>query len=268
MFFNVKLKKELEKKKKESFNSSDGLVKETMLLLESNENAEKRALQIAGLDHQIRHVETAKGIEIERTQFEKEYGDSVFTRDEIKDICIKYDLRFLPSNRFRGRLDTQISYKLKEFIEKNPSVGNYSNDFYIIAPSNAFELNDRPAKPFITIDPILVYKLPKEDKYVYVHKWGRDFTILRRLRGMFLESRASMWTFAASFWIVMLSAILGLSFNGFTGMWYQYMNLLWIVPTAYGLAYATLAAMFNDGEDFKNRTTRNMWDSTYKRRRA
>ena len=132
---NVELKKELEKKKKKSIGNSEEFLKETQLLLEAGADDEKRALRAIGLDHQIRHVENNRGIEIEREKFESEYGESVFTEQEIKEICIKYDLRFLPSQFFKGRLDTQIASKLSKFIKENPEVGQHSDSFYIIAPS-------------------------------------------------------------------------------------------------------------------------------------
>jgi hypothetical protein len=263
----VGLKEELEKKKKKSIGSSDELVKETQLLLEAGADSEKKALRIAKLDHQIKYVETSKGIEIEREKFESEYGDSVFTEDEIREICIKYDLRFFKSEYFKGRLDTQIASKLNRFIEANPEVGESSDSFYIIAPANAFDLKNRPAKPFMTIDPILVYRLPKQDKYVYIHKWGRDFTIFRRLRGIFFESTQSMWSISISFWTIVLSIIFGVYFNGFTGMWYQQLNIIWIFGVSCGLSFFTLATMFNDGEGFYKRTTSNLWNKRIKRRR-
>ncbi len=263
----VGLKEELEKKRKKSIGNSEEFLKETQLLLEAGADAEKRALRVAGLDHQIRHVESSMGIEIEREKFEKEYGESVFTGEEIKEICVKYDLRFFRSEYFKARLDTQIASKLSRFMKDNPEVGESSDSFYIIAPANAFELRNRPAKPFLTIDPILVYKLPRQDKYVYIHKWGRDFTVLRRLRGIFFESEDAMWSITTSFWTIIISIIFGSTFDGFTGMWYQQLNILWIFAASFLLAFATLAIMFNDGENFEKRETGKLWDDRVKRRR-
>ena len=75
--------------------------------------AEKEALRAAGLDHHVQKVESDKGVEIERKQLEETYDDLVFTRQEIKDICIKYDLRFLRTEYFKAALDTEIAGKLK-----------------------------------------------------------------------------------------------------------------------------------------------------------
>jgi len=268
MKFKVGLKEELDKKREDSQKNADGFLKEAQLLLESNTQQEKKALRIAKLDNHIRAVESKRGVEIERKKIEDEYGNSAFTSEEIKDLCVKYDLRMLPTSRFNGQLDSQITYKLRAFIDAHENeMGNASSDFYVIAPSNAFDLDGRPAKPFVAIDPILVWKAPREDKYVYIHKWGKDFTFLRRLRGMFFESEASMWSFTTSFWIITLSTILGLTFDGFTGMWYQYLNILWIVGGSSLLSLATLAAMFNDGEDFHKRATSYIWNDSITRRR-
>jgi hypothetical protein len=268
--FKVGLKKELDKAKKSSKNGVDLIVKEAQLLLTQGAEEEAKALRVAGLDHQAKVVEKSRGVELERERFENEYGNDVYTREEIKQICLKYDLRFLPSEYYRGKLDTQVASKLKRFIAEHQHEMGNSGTFYIIAPDTLFELEDRPAKPFWTIntDPILVYKLPRQDKYVYIHKWGVDFTLIRRFRGMFFKSLANMWTIGASFWMIALSALFGFLFKGFTGEPIQYLNMIWIAALSFIFTYVTLAIMFNEGERFNSRTTENMWDERYKRRRV
>lgn len=268
MGYRVGIKKELEDKRRGSQKHADGFLQEAQLLLESNTQEDKEALRIANLDNHIRAVETKRGSEIERKKLEDEYGNKAFTEKEIEEICVKYDLRMLNTRRFNGQLDSEITYKLKDFISRhNKEMGNSSSDFYIIAPSKAFELEGRPAKPFVAIDPILVYKTPRQDKYIYIHKWGRDFTFLRRIRGMFFESEASMWSFTMSAWIIALTVLFGVSYDGFTGMWHQYLNLLWIVGLSVPASLGTLSLMFNDGEGFGRRATPNIWNQPIRRRR-
>lgn len=264
----IGLKKELDKVRKKSINSVESIITEANRLLTAGADAEQEALRKAGLNHKKMMVETAQGVEIERKSFEEQYKDHVFTEEEIKNICIKYDLRFLRSEFYRGNLDTQLGSKLKKFIEDHPEVGNSSDSFYIMAPDNCFELIERPAKPFWTIktDPVLMYKLPKQNKYVYIHKWGRDFTILRRLRGMLLSSLSNMWSVGISMWMVILSALFGILYTGFTGEWYQYFHLIWIAAIAVGANYAMLCIMFKDGENFRQRETDRIWNERIDRK--
>jgi hypothetical protein len=269
--FKVGIDKELNKRRKNTIDSVESVITEANRLLTAGADEEVKALRAAELDGQRKQVERAKGVEIERRDFEEKYDSHVFTQEEIKDICIKYDLRFLNSRDYIGTLDSEVATKLKYFIKNHPEAGGGYSAFYIMAPETSFHLDNRKEKSFLTVnvDPVLLYKLPgNENKYVYVHKWGKDFTILRRLRGMILQSTSNMWSFGISFWMIAITAIFGLLYDGFVAEPLQFLHFLWIGAASVFLTWATWALIFNDGEDFSDRTTPSVWNRSIKRRRG
>lgn len=266
MEFKVELDKELKKEKEKTKEEFGNFSENTQLLLDAGADEDKEALRAAGLNHEILEAEHSRGIEIDRKNLEEEYGLDVYTKDEIKNLCIKYDLRFLRSSHYAGKLDSIIAGKLKKFIKDNP-VGDVSDSFYIIAPAEAFDLRGRDATTKNAADPILVYKVPKEDKYLFIHKWGRDFTILRRLRGLYMESESNMLSVGTSILTVFISIIFAFSFSKFTGEWYQYLNMLWIVGLSFIVNLGFLAIMFRDDDDYHERASGYIWDTREKRRK-
>lgn len=265
------IKEQLEKKRQASFDKTETAT-ESVKLLMSGEDDDKEILRRTGLDHEINKAEKLKGLEIDRRNIEDTYKGFVFTGKEIKEICVKYDLRFLPTKRFRGALDTEIADKLKTFVAEHPEIGAVSESFYIIAPSNNFDLEYSDAKPSSKTDLILVYKVRTEydevDKFVFIHKWGKEeFSFIRRIKGIFYESESSMVTVSMSAWIVIISIFFGMSFSGFTGEWYQYLNFIWIVLLSFGLSMLTLLIMFNDSDmKLSKRTSDRVWNTRYTRR--
>jgi hypothetical protein len=97
----------------------------------------------------------------------------VFRRDEIKDCCVKYRLRFLPAGRFKGRLPMQALYALRQLEVRTvmPLEG-----FLIMAPAKRFKLCDCDSDPmlFVPLD---------DDLYYLVHRWGADMKPWRALTG-------------------------------------------------------------------------------------
>ena len=82
------IKEELDQKRQESIVKAEPK-DEIKLLMAPGSNSQKEALRTAGLDREILAVESKKGVEIDRNNNESTYGNTVFTEDEIKDICIK-----------------------------------------------------------------------------------------------------------------------------------------------------------------------------------
>lgn len=262
----VDIVKKLNDQRKTSIDSTEKIVGEVKLLLDTHSQKERMALKIVGLDRHVQEVERTRGVEIERSKFEEEYGNKVFHIDEVKEICMKYDLRLLETRRFAGKLDAQVAYKLSAFIEAHEQeMGCSSNDFYIMAPEYAFNLSNRPAK-VRDMDPVLLYRMPRTDHYVFIHKWGLDFTIMRRLRGMFFSSLSSMWLMTMSFYFVLCSLIYALYSDSFVSSPLQYFALLGIGVLSFALTAATLGIMFGELEDLNDRLCENTWKSDKKRR--
>lgn len=190
MKFKVNIEQELDSQKKQS-QDGNKIVDSAKLLLAGDHAEEIDILKKLGLGHQIIKAEEHRGINIEREKIENQYEGKVFTEHEIKSICLDYNLRFLPTQRFKGSVDLELGVKIRNFFKKhnlNPNQGGLDTDsFYIMAPTKAFNLDDRP-KPAET-DPVLFYRPSRrDDKYLLVHKWGNEFTVMRLISGLMNRS--------------------------------------------------------------------------------
>ena len=94
-------------------------------------------------------------------KFDKMESKNIFHKDTIKKICVRYRLRFLDSNLFKGEYPKNITRIITDLESKHDT--NLSN-FKIKSPD----------------DPILF--VPIGNDYFYlVHKWGKEFNKLRKL---------------------------------------------------------------------------------------
>lgn len=129
-----------------------------------------------------------------KQQTEKFNQDRVFHVSQIRSICKRYYLKFLPSSMYKGSIDPQLPAKISQFeIAYSETVD--LNNCFIAAPPSSFNLEERPK------DPLLFYKINAEYYYL-VHKWGRDLSVTRRLLPLFSSTFATMVTL----WIVGLLA--------------------------------------------------------------
>lgn len=103
-------------------------------------------------------------------KFDKMETNNIFHKDTIKNICIKYRLRFLDSNLFKGEYPKNITKIISDIEQKHDT--NLKN-FMIMAPSKLFKIKSPD-------DPILF--IPIGNNYYYlIHKWGEEFNYLRKL---------------------------------------------------------------------------------------
>lgn len=99
---------------------------------------------------------------------------------DIKRVCIHYNLRLLPATFYKKEIPAVVLNDLRRFMEGRTQ---HSGELYVIAPYTHFKLGPRPAK-----DPILIWKDDKTGNYQVISKWGKDFTIFRRLLGIWKYS--------------------------------------------------------------------------------
>lgn len=263
----VDITKEVIKKRESSKKDAVNIVKETQLLLEGDAQQEREILKKIGLGHQIKKAERVNVIDLERKTFETEYGGEVVMQEhEIKELCIKYDLKFLPTEKFKGHTDLNIGPRIRRFVEKN-NINPSKGDFFIMAPGKTFNLEDRP-KPVKDSDPILFYKIPnntEERMFVMVHKWGNDFTIFRRLRGLVLENVTSFVIshITIGFFVALLGCnLLDNDYSIGIG------NI--ILSSLIAIAYAGILLLIRAGGDRSGRELNdvfnvNLWNSIYKK---
>lgn len=102
--------------------------------------------------------------------FELLETDKIYNVKQIKDICIKYRLRFLDGSYFKNEIPEEAISKIK-YLEKNHKI--VIEGFKIMAPSKLFQLKNYD-------DPLLF--APIGNGYYYlIHKWGTDINPLRKI---------------------------------------------------------------------------------------
>lgn len=91
--------------------------------------------------------------------------NKVYNEEQIKELCIKFRLRFLPSEYYKGTLPYEAVSAIKAFEKEfNPADAKY----LIVAPAEFFQLKDHYA------DPLLFAQLGNGNYYL-LHQWGKDF---------------------------------------------------------------------------------------------
>jgi len=99
--------------------------------------------------------------------------DRVFHLSTIKALCIKYRLRFLDAGLFKGEIPSQAILGIRQLERRtNGPLQSYK----IMAPAERFKLGD------CEVDPLLFVPMGN-DNYYLVHKWGKDISWTRELRG-------------------------------------------------------------------------------------
>lgn len=216
----ISIDKELEKKAtmaKEKLTKDP--IEEVRLLLQENESEKTKVLRGLSQNSNFSRIEKIRGNQIELEKLEEGYAGKVYTRDQIKDMCVDYHLRFLPSCYYTGSFDVEVAGKVIEFSKKtNTPIEEYSlkNSFYILAQEQDFSLKEEKYITKKQKDPALFYKID-HNHYRLIHKWGEDFTVFRLLEGFRFRS----W------W------------------WHQAINTLYVLPIVYFvLAILTLIDFF------------------------
>jgi hypothetical protein len=181
--------KELEASKKSQMKQvdTDAVIHEVKLLMDSESQEDLRIFRGLGNGHSIAVSENELGKKMELEKLDGKYAGNVFTRDQIRGLAIKYNLRFLRSNLYRGKMDVQVASKIKAFSkETNTEINSASllYNFFILAPEKSFKLkSERKRKFWEDKDPAIFYKID-DNHYRLIHKWGSDFTIGNRIKGL------------------------------------------------------------------------------------
>lgn len=118
--------------------------------------------------------------------------DNIFDLSDIKKLCIKYRLRFLPTKYFNAPFPVEAINAVKTLEkELNAEISN----FMIVAPAKLFKLEDANS------DPLLFIPL-QDNKFYLVHQWGNDLSWHRRLLAWPLKSFAKLAATISVFAIV------------------------------------------------------------------
>lgn len=150
------------RREEERFAQEAELLEEAEELLQKGEKEDERVLE------RIRNARKHEADPIDTEELESE---RVFSEEAIRELCVKYRLRFLSTRYFKDELPYSAISELKSFEKR---VGREIQDLRIVAPSERFELQDSHK------DPILFAYLGK-GRYYLLHRWGNDLSSWRKL---------------------------------------------------------------------------------------
>jgi hypothetical protein len=181
-------------------------------------------------------------------QLEENDKVNLFTLKQIKNICLKYNLRFLDSNYFKSSFPYEAISKIKAFENKyQVKVKN----FKIIAPAEVFKLED------CNKDPLLFAQLA-DNRYYLIHQWGNDLAWYRALVSYPIKSVYSYFIFM---WLPAAIIAFGIPFNWLNVAAENEMNMrLWL--TVHSFIALFFFIIFLGSTAHKNFSD-NSWDSKY-----
>ena len=180
----------------------DGLELAQALLREQGEQ-EERAIQQLGLHRSLLQINDPQ----RHRRLNRQFQGDVYHVDDIRQVCIDYRMRMLPSHRYHGPIDPEFGPKLKRFQQTHTLTDTeLEHDFFIVAPAETFDLEKRQ-RPLV--DPLLLYRIDSQH-YKMVHQWGGDLHPLRYLRAWRHRSLTHMTLYWTLFTFLATMALFGL----------------------------------------------------------
>ena len=194
--FELNLKQALEKERDGLLHTPDLEYIINRIFKESNDKKERILFEL----------EKNNNSQFNDLVFDKLDRDKIFHIDSIKKLCIKYRLRFLDTNLFKGKYPEELFNIIPALEIKHNS--KFKN-FKIIAPSKLFILKSRE-------DPLLF--VPIGNNYYYlIHKWGRDLKTYRKFLFWPLKNLNTL-IYTSIFLSLASTLIFSLFFNGFSNI--------------------------------------------------
>ncbi len=157
LFSNINLRDELYRERDQQSRLMDQVEEVLQAASESDKDISERLDGSSNLTHHQNLI-----------HFE---GENIFSLSQIRNVCIRYRLRFLDSSCFRSEFPYEAIIKIKELEKRS---GIKIDSFKIMAPSKSFDLEN------INKDPLLFAKVSNQT-FILIHKWGNDLAWFHRL---------------------------------------------------------------------------------------
>jgi hypothetical protein len=171
MFDKVNLEEELYKSKENQDSKSEKTLSAFKALFQSEWEREQK---IRG-----RLATRTKGVvEVHNNLPEKD----IFTIDQIQSLCLKFRLRFLPSDLFKGSIPDEAIFKVRR---TETLLGKEIPKFFLLAPESVFRLGDANK------DPLLFAPLT-DGRFLFLHKWGNDLSPWHRVMAWPLQNPVNL----------------------------------------------------------------------------
>jgi hypothetical protein len=105
--------------------------------------------------------------------------DDLVHLDHIRDICLKYNLRFTDLKDYKGDVPYNVICQMKndkEEFDKTHCYGQWNSRFKIIAPVESIHTE----KIVRNLDPVILQYVDN-DYWKILYHWGNDMTPIRRI---------------------------------------------------------------------------------------
>ncbi|MFP4090069.1 MAG: hypothetical protein ACLFUB_17640 [Cyclobacteriaceae bacterium] len=242
-----------DRRRQKSYESEFSLA-EIKDMLKKEERKEQEMLQKLGLSGNA--VMDRRYNWLQQQKLSEQYQGEVYHKDDIKNICMQYNMRMLPVSLYRGPVDHMFAPKLKNFQRKHRlSDEEVEENFFIVAPPEAFELEKRD-RPVIDLDPLLVYRV---DGHFFrlVHQWGSDLNVFRYVASW---KRRDLWNMTLH-WFIMTFMVTMLLLGFFVDHFGNAVTLSLLISGLIGWMYYS---SFRDNPDeMRHRFSRYNWDQTW-----
>jgi len=229
-----RLEKELDKLSVKEQGSNTKDIKEATLLL-SAPSEDLSILHTLNLDHHIKKSKKKVEISQKLTILADQFNRKTYTGDQLKKLCLKYDLKLLSSNFYKGKIDDQLASKIKEFDKENKDVSISSQHFFVLAVRESFSRNrsGNASNDESETKCLFFYResadrnsenihlAGNKDVFTLIHSWGKEYNTSRESRFLFFDSGtdAASTGMTTSISILMMLGALIFSNGSFTACW-------------------------------------------------
>jgi hypothetical protein len=207
------IEKELKRLKDAEEAQMEANVSDIKLLLEKSGQEDLAMMRSLVPNSRAMSQETSLGKKLELDKLDTDYNGGIYTEDMIKELAVDYHLRFLKSHYFIGDMDVEVLAKVRAFCKTtNTSMDEHTlrTQFYILAPRQMFGLDsEKKVYPPRNVDPAIFYRVD-DKRYRLIHKWGADFTVLRRIEGWKWKNAHNLRLFNALVHFVILMTLTAL----------------------------------------------------------
>jgi len=187
----IDLEKSLVRNKRKLLTNEEIMVLDKMEKIENNKEIEELRSKLGIWSD---NAKTASNAKSKILIYNKYPADRIYSESDIRSLCLKYGLRFLPSHYFNGELDTELPGKIKQFEQKyhHGCSGVTKYNSFIAAPAESFKLQKRPKDPlfFVEVERVGYISEQNEKHYFLLHKWGNDISITRWIANLPMRTTA------------------------------------------------------------------------------
>ena len=138
----------------------------------------------------------------------QQFRGSVYHVDDIRQVCVHYRMRMLPSHRYCGPIDPEFGPTLASLpAGLQPDGRGTRRATSLLWPRPKRSTSKKRQRPLI--DPLLLYRIDGQH-YRVVHQWGGDLHPLRYLRAWRHRSLTHMTLFWTAFTFLVTTVLFGL----------------------------------------------------------